>query len=199
MVLAGCGGGPGRIDVPGFSPSGNASQAMSLYDSDGDGFIAGEELDKAPELKAALATLDTDGDQKVSEAEIEARIQSWIDSKVGLTGCRCVVTLDGRPVKDAIVTFEPVEYLKGAIQPARGTTNIQGQANIKIPKDKRPSPDSPPGLQTGLYLIKVSKLEGGNEIIPARYNAETILGQQVAKDDPVMQSTRPLMLELNSD
>lgn len=172
---------------------------MDLYDSDGDGLIAGEELDSAPELKAAMSTLDTDGDQKVSQAEIEARIQSWIDSKVGLTGCRCTVMLDGQPVKDATVTFEPVEYLKGAIQPARGTTNIQGQANIKIPKDQRPSPTSPAGMQTGFYRIQVSKLENGSEKFPTRYNAETMLGQQVSKDDPAMQSTRPLLLNLESN
>ncbi len=46
-ALAGCSGGPSRVQPPSISPSGAASEAMTAYDKDSDGFIAGAELDAA--------------------------------------------------------------------------------------------------------------------------------------------------------
>jgi hypothetical protein len=45
------------------------------------------------------------------------------------------------------------------------------------------SADSPPGLQAGIYLVRVSKIVGDKETIPSTYNTETTLGQEVSKDD----------------
>jgi hypothetical protein len=36
-----------------------------------------------------------------------------------------------------------------------------------------------PGLQCGLYKIKVSKAGTGGEELPAKYNAQTTLGREV--------------------
>src|SRR5689334_21833866 len=83
-ALAGCSGGPSRIQPPSISASGAASEAMTAYDKDGDGFIAGAELDAAPALKAAMATLDVDIDGKVTEDEISQRIEAWQETGLGL-------------------------------------------------------------------------------------------------------------------
>ena len=40
--------------------------------------------------------------------------------------------------------------------------------------------DSSPGVACGLYRVEISKLVGGKETIPAIYNTDTILGQEVA-------------------
>ena len=44
----------------------------------------------------------------------------------------------------------------------------------------------PAGIQLGFFKIRVSKMVNGKETIPAKYNAETTLGQQIAGDDPAI-------------
>jgi hypothetical protein len=163
---------------------------MQTYDSDGDGFIAGDELDKAVSLKASMATLDTNSDGKVSEEEIVARIESWQKGRVGITVARCFVTMDGRPLDNAAVTFEPEEFLGPAMRAATGVTALDGSTTPIIPKEKRPTADTPAGIQLGFFKIRVSRESGGKETIPAKYNSQTILGQQIAGDDPAVLKHR---------
>ncbi len=156
---------------------------MEIYDTDGDGFIAGEELERAPGLKAAMENLDTDKDGKVSEDEISARVAAWRSQGIGLMRFTCDVVLDGKGVEGAVVTMVPEEFLKNTIQEATGETDAFGTASPRIPKEKRPSPSDPPGVQSGIYHVKISKIVGGKETIPAKYNEETTLGQEVSMDD----------------
>ena len=37
-----------------------------------------------------------------------------------------------------------------------------------------------PGIYVGLYRIRISKVVAGKEIIPKRYNVETVLGREAA-------------------
>jgi hypothetical protein len=186
--LAGCSSGPSRVTAPSISASGAASEAMTAYDKDGDGFIAAAELDAAPSLKSAMATLDADKDGKVSEAEIQQRIEAWQTTGLGLMSITCRVTMDGKGVDDATVTFEPDTFLGGNLIQGEGLTGGGGLSTVSILKKDRPSPDYPPGLQFGFYKVKISKQKNGVETIPAKYNSETILGQQVSNDDPAILS-----------
>lgn len=189
-ALAGCGGGPKALSLPSFDPAGAAAKAMEMYDTDGDGYVAGEELENAPGLKAALRTLDTDKDGKVSEEEIAERVRVWDRMQIGVTMFSSRFLLDGQPLEGAQITFDPDEFLGGVVQPALGLTNIGGRTRPKVPKEKRPTPDSPPGMQAGIYKVRVSKIVGGKETIPTRYNSETILGQEVSKDDWAINNDR---------
>lgn len=186
ILVAGCSSGPTAVEVPVFDPDGAAQKAMELYDADGDGSIGGEELDKTPGIKATLTSLDANGDGKVDEAEIVRRVAAWQKMSIGLMSLNCEVLLDGAPLEGAAVTFEPDAFLAGSIQAAEGITSPLGAVYPQIPKENRPSADDPPGIQAGIYRVRVSKLVGGKETIPARYNAETTLGQQVSKDDPAI-------------
>ena len=197
VASGGCSGGPSRIVPPSISASGSAKRAMEMYDTDGNGLLSEAELAKAPALRAAIKTLDTDGDGKVSEDEIATRIRSWQASRAGISSVLCYVTLNGRLLPNATVTFEPEPFLGGEIQTASGVTNFNGVASPYIPKENRPSPDMPPGLQLGFYKVRVSKIVNGKETIPSRYNSETVLGQQVANDDPAILSHR-ILLKLKS-
>jgi hypothetical protein len=47
-------------------------------------------------------------------------------------------------------------------------------------------PTLPSGVHFGLYKVRISKLSNGQETLPARYNTETELGQEVSYDDPSM-------------
>ncbi len=183
VAIVGCSRGPARIEAPTFDPSGSAARAMDIYDKDGDGFVAVEELENAPGLNAAIKNLDTNKDDKVSEQEIAERVRAWQEQQIGLTMFNCDVTMDGQALEGATVTFEPEEFLGGAVQEAVDITSLVGSASPRIPKEKRPSPDSPPGMQAGLYKVRISKIVGGQETIPAQYNTETILGKEVASDD----------------
>ena len=84
--------------------------------------------------------------------------------------------------RGASVTFEPEPFLGDEIQRAVAKTDMFGTGGPSIPKELRPDPTTPPGIQFGLYRVKVSKVVGGKELIPRRYNEETILGQEAAPD-----------------
>jgi len=189
-TIASCNFGPDAVQAPSISPSGAASQAMEMYDADGDELLAGAELDQAPGLKAAIVTVDTDKDGKVSADEIEERIRAWQATQIGVATVLCLVTMDGQPLTGATVTFEPESFLGEEIQAGSGRTDDSGATSPRIPKEKRPTPDTPGGLQLGFYRVKVSKIVNGKETIPAIYNTETTLGQQIAPDDPALMSQR---------
>lgn len=188
VTSGGCSGGPAAIHPPRINADEAAQRALKMYDTDGDGYIAGNELEKAPALKAAMKTLNTDGDAKISEEEIAARIRAWEASQIGLMSIRCSVTMDGRPVNGAEVVYEPEAFLGGAILPAVGITDQYGNANLSILKENRPSPDSPPGVQFGLYSVRITRKFDGGKSIPAKYNSETTLGQEVSFQDAGVQS-----------
>jgi hypothetical protein len=179
-----CNRGPAPIKQPSISASSAGKLAMEQYDKDGDGKVAGAELDAAPALKAAIKNLDTDGDGAVSAAEITARINAWKDMKTALASAPCKVTLDGELLVGATITFEPEAFLGDEIKHAIGTTNLYGMAAPSVPAEERPDPNSPGGAYFGLYKVRISKMVNGKETIPARYNTQTILGQEVSYDDP---------------
>ncbi len=197
VTISACNFGPSAIKPPSISASGAASKAMELYDKDGDGKISGAELDNAPALKAAMATLDMNGDKAVTADEISARVKSWQASPAALTGVRASVTLDGQPLAGAEVTFEPDPCLGDDIKASKGTINMYGDVAPAIPPDQRPTPNSPGGVQLGLYLVRITKTINGKETIPARYNTQTTLGQEVAYDDPAFKN-RSIAFHLKS-
>ncbi len=196
-TIASCNSGPAAIKPPSISASGAASKAMELYDKNGDGKISGAELDNAPALKAAMATLDMNNDKAVTADEIAARVKSWQANPAALTGLKATVTMDGQPLGGAEVTFEPDPCLGDDIKPAKGTTGIYGDTSPVIPPDQRPSANYPAGIQLGIYIVRISKVVNGKETIPARYNTQTILGQEVAYDDPAFKN-RKVVFDLKS-
>ena len=185
-TLTGCSQGPAAIDVPAYDPDASATKALELYDVDKDGFVAGEELQGAPSLRAAIKNIDRNGDGKVDAEEIAERIRTWQKMHIGYMNFQCAATLDGTPLAGARITFDPEEFMLGAIQSASAELAATGMGMPKIPKEKRPTPDTPPGVQAGLYKVCVSRIVAGKETIPARYNAATTLGQEVSKDDPAI-------------
>jgi hypothetical protein len=187
-----CQRGPAVVKQPSISPSSAGKLAMEQYDTNHDGKVAGDELEKAPSLKVALPRLDTDGDGAVSADEVAARVNAWKEMRTGMTTVPCHVTLDGQPLAGAKVTLEPEAFLGDEIKTAFGTTDQFGTVAPSIPKDQRPDPKLPGGAHFGLYKVLISKIVNGKETIPARYNTETILGQEVSYDDPGMKSNNIL-------
>lgn len=186
LVAAGCSKGPARVSPPSIDANTAAANAMAAYDRDGDGVISGRDLDAAPAIRAAMETLDANKDGGVQETEIVQRIESWQANHAGITTASCTVTLDGRPLPGASIVFEPEAFLGDEVKAAFGETSPLGVTMPTIPKADRPTPDTPAGIQYGFYRVRISKKNGGQETLPAKYNTESILGQQVAGDDPAM-------------
>ena len=184
FALSGCSRGPRAIPALYVDAEQASQRAMELHDGNGDGLLDAQELAAAPGLKYAAQRADTDGDAKLSSAEIAAMIDSWNDKSIGLLTLRCNVRLGKRALQGATVRLEPEPFLAGQVETAIGLTDDVGDTYLTIPKEKRPIPEAPPGVQIGLYRVVISKIENGTEKVPSKYNEETTLGQEVSFDDP---------------
>jgi len=172
--LLGCGNSvPARV-LPDRPDAAAASKAMELYDTNHDGLLDEQELDKAPGLKAAIKQVDTNQDGKISEQEIADRIKSWADSHIGRMQVTCRVTRNGEPLADAKVVFVPEKFLGGTLQQGSGTTSQAGYAEISSPYAADPTIK---GLSPGFYRVEITK---DGMTIPAKYNTETTLGAEIA-------------------
>ena len=175
----GCSGRKSRLAQPGIE-AGAAEAAIAEYDTNGDGAIGGDELNKVPALKASLKRADKNGDGKISADEIDERLAVWKNSQLALTRVVAVVRQGGRPLPDAEVTLVPEKFLGPDVKAAKGTTDATGSVHLKISTD----PDEA-GVHLGYYRVEVSKKKAdGSEAIPARFNSETEFGLEVAPDDP---------------
>ncbi len=185
-----CQRGPAPVKQPSINASSAGQLAMEQYDTNDDGKVAGDELEKAPSLKAALPRLDTDGDKAVTADELAAHIGVWKGTGTGIMSFSFIITLDGAPLADASVTFVPDPCLGDDVKQATCTTNMFGKGAGTIAKQDLPDPTYPGGMQLGIYTVRISKLVGGKETIPAKYNAQTTLGQEVSPDVPEIGSQR---------
>jgi len=184
------------VSVPGYDPTAAGAAAIAMYDTNHDGVISGAELDQCPALKRALKFYDTGGDGKVTAANIAARIRKWQADKVGGWIFAIHVTLDGKPLEGATVTFDPEPFLGEAGQRLVAMTNPYGTASPTAESaagtaGARRTIVTPPGL----YKIRISKVTDGKETIPERYNTATELGMELASDNP---ETNGLKFNLSS-
>ena len=192
-VLAGWGcwgGGPSRLDPPGISASAAGKAAIKQYDTDDDGLIGDEELDKVPAFEQALENLDKNGDGGVSADEVAARIEAWQASKLARMSLTCTVTLRRQPLEGATVKFVPEKFLGDEVRTSTGVTDTRGVAMLSVPTGG--GQNDPPGVECGFYRVEITK-EGVD--IPAKYNTETILGQEVAMDAVDIQQGPSFNLE----
>jgi len=173
LLACGCNRTPSRVDPPGINAGAAGPAAMKLYDKNNDGKVSGAELQTAPSLNAAIGNLDKDGDKAVTADEVTERIEKWQEDRVGLTTVGVTVNYRGQPLAGAKIVFEPEEFLGKNVKPASGTTDESGRTVVRIEDSDLP------GIAPGLYKVKITR-EGMN--LPAKYNTQTILGAEVARD-----------------
>jgi len=180
---AGCWAGkPPRVKPPPIDASAAGTEAIKMYDTNKDDKISGDELDKCPAIKAAIAQIDLSGKREVTAEMITIRVKKWQDSRLGKMSLGCSVTRNGQPFAGATVTFVPEKFLGTEIKPATGKTDVNGMAMLSIPLNTTTTGQrDQPGVAPGLYRVVITK-EGMN--IPAKYSTEagTVLGQEVAQD-----------------
>jgi len=171
--MLGCSG--DRIVAPRVSPEEAARIALAELDANGDGFIDEAEAEKSPGLRSCLRSWSPDG--KLSAEKIIERYRAYADSEVAIVGIHYRVYLDGQPLEGATVTFVPEKFMGPNIKPATGVTDELGFVFLKIDGEQVE------GVHRGVYRVEVSKPDAaGNETIPARYNSETMLGQEIAME-----------------
>jgi len=173
-LLIGCSG-TNRLELPDY-PAKAGQAAIDAYDTNGDGALGGDELSQAPGLAASLSHVDADGDGRLTAEEIENRIQHWREVDIAQVGVPCEVTLDGAPLANARIEFDPEPFLGPKVKPARGTTGPTGGAAISMSAEDLDDVRFP-GVACGWYKIRVTS---DDQPIPARYNTDTTLGCEVA-------------------
>lgn len=178
LTLAGCSDTPARLEQS--SIAADAGQAaIAKHDQDGDKMLSGAELAKVGSLKSAQPRLDANQDGKLGPEEIDRRIQAWRNSKTALVRVVVTVRYDQRPLNGAAIKLVPEEFLGTELKPAQGTTNENGACFLMISEN----PDER-GVGPGFYRIEISKKNGDKETLPAKYNAQSELGIEVASDLP---------------
>ena len=154
-------------------------EAIRLYDADHDGRISGAEFDKVPSLASvqAMANFKSNRDKGVTAADIAARIKSWQATKVGrIGGIVARVTRNGKPLHFAEVKFVPERFLGDDMPVCSDKTGPDGTCQITEPLSRT---GDPPGVPPGYYRVEITMPDGS---IPAKYNTETIFGEEVCPD-----------------
>ncbi|MDO4550856.1 MAG: EF-hand domain-containing protein [Planctomycetia bacterium] len=185
ISLTGCFGNkkPSRIEPPSVNASTAGSEAMKLYDKNGDGKISGDELDATPALKASLAWLDKNGDGGISADEIANRIKEWQAARVGLHSPAFSVTYNGKPVKSGTIIFTPEPFLGSAFHPATASIT-EGSATASC--DAAVNPPNLTGMPWGFYIITFEGIS----------NAPEKMGLEIADINPDLAENNSYQLEL---
>lgn len=161
------------VKVTTLNPKNTADRALAEYDQNKDGYLDEKELERCPGLKAALPFFDKDQDGRLSREELESGFDLMQKLHAGLVATGCRVYLDGEPVAGVQVVLEPEPLLKDQLKPAQGITDESGRAQLQV--EGAPVP----GCNPGLYRVRISREENGQEIFPERYNKKTQLGLAV--------------------
>lgn len=175
--FSGCGGGgPSR---PAFDPASSAKEALATYDANSDGGIDEEEVKKSPGLQAAFKSIDTDEDGKLTEAEIETRVNYYKTAPTTVIQGATRIKYNRRLVPGARVLFEPEPFLGSDFKACEGTTNREGIASVTGADAEFP------GLYLGFYTVRLTKDVDGKEFFPAKYNEESTIGYEATDDQNI--------------
>jgi hypothetical protein len=190
-MIGGCSRGSSRVNPPRLNPSRSATEALKLYDSDGDGEISPTEANASPGLTEAFVRIDTDSNGRLAESEIESRIRAWRRGGLGITLQPFYVFLDGRPLKGGRVELIPDTFIARGLRGADGEISANGLCSPSLSET-----DLPPGVKAGIYhgfyTIKVTHPKA---VVPASYDGESTLGIEVRPDYDFFN---PLKFDLKS-
>lgn len=177
-VLTSCSGQPTAVRPPDIDAEDAAAAFIAQCDTDGDGRISPVEAESCPGVHGKFEQVDSDTDGWITREEAANRFATWTSEGVGVMRVGCLVTINGKPLSGATVTFEPESFVADELQPAVGVTNEHGQCSLSVdPADLPASQQRVRGVQPGVYRVKIMH---GTVDIPAQYNTATTLGQEVS-------------------
>jgi hypothetical protein len=149
LATAGCAQAPPRVALPDYDPAAIAKGVLAEFDKNQDGQLSGAEVQ---DLRM-LMRHDSSNDAALSSDEIRAVAQRWIDDRVGRCELSSRVTLDGRPLTGATVTYLPLPALGEVVPAGTGTTGENGIAIIAASVDGAPARS---GMPCGMYRVKIT-------------------------------------------
>jgi hypothetical protein len=111
-------------------------------------------------------------------------LERYLERGVGMADVACFVFFGNAPLPKAQVTFDPEEFLGGAIPSAQGTTSDSGSAVMSVAPEFRPDPTLEV-VSVGLYHVRITHPD--IQIRP-EFNTETKLSYEVT---PLEQRETP--------
>lgn len=182
VLCLGCSNRPPAVKPVSVNPTLAGQEAIRLYDKNSDGKLDATELTKVPGVLRYLGHYDADKDGAVSADEFSTRFKKWEQDQLGMRELVAIVTLDGKPLEGATVKFIPEPYLGPNVKPASGDTDDQGIAVIAMSDEDTPErfrATSVRGVTGGTFKVEVTHPA---KKLPAKFNTETTLGEEVAVD-----------------
>ena len=105
LSASGCGGSP-SASLQSYDPQTAAAKAIELYDANGDGKIAADEVKKSPALAVSIRRLDGNRDGALTTDEIQARFVE-LDKWAKYVALDTTFTHRGRPLVGAQLQCRP--------------------------------------------------------------------------------------------
>jgi hypothetical protein len=174
-ALGACTGcGQPEAKVPAYDPEKAASDAFALYDTNKDGKLDAQELRKCPSLADGLSDLDKNNDKRIDRDELTDRLRALAESGAALFDVPAMVLRGGNPGGGVTVTLVPESFMGGVVQRATGVSADNGYVTFHT--EGAPYP----GVQPGFYRVELSRKEGDQEKMPAKYNTQTVLGRWIS-------------------
>ncbi len=184
VAAPGCSSEADRFDAPTVDVDAAATQAMELYDANGDGALSKEELGKVPGILARIESYDKNGNGSVEGEEIQKHLGRLLN-RTGATQLSALVLHKGRPLGGATVVMEPEPYLGDQIQKAEAVTDGAGVAELSIPPEY--APEHLRRLKTVHYGTFKVRVTHPSVAIPGKYNTETELGYETEIGKPTVR------------
>jgi hypothetical protein len=178
----GCSSRPDAIKTVDVNPSSASQAAFAAYDTNNDGLLDDQELNRVPGIAKYKSLYDLDNNGSVSQDEVFARLDLWKSQGLGFRSLVIGVTMDGRPLVGAHIKLVPEPYLGEAVHMAVGETDSSGEATMATDLEHLPprlAERGIAGVTGGTYKIEVTH---PSKNIPARYNTATTIGEEVASD-----------------
>jgi len=174
VLVAGCS--RGGTELPQVNPRDAGAEALAAYDTNKDGALDAKELEQCPALRGSLKRIDKNNDGRLSSDEIVERCIFLREAGGGMS-VAVNVTLDRRALSGATVTLVPEKFMGATFKPLSVVTDESGAGFLKA--EGAGHLEAP----CGFYRVEVSKKNAqGQETIPAKYNAKTVLGYEVSPD-----------------
>lgn len=152
------------------SPERTVELILAEYDTNKDNVLDAKELERCPSLKTLLTSMELQTTGKITAEELTERIRINQAATSWPASIRCLVTLDGADLANAMVTLTPESFQGAGMSTLTGTTGQNGRADLKPANGD---------AMYGFYRVSISKQINGQESLLPIYNSSTILGAEI--------------------
>jgi hypothetical protein len=166
-----------------------ANQTLAEYDANKDGALDAKELEACPGSERP----ETGGQEQRQppDRRRDRRPATFFQQQGMQTDVSVEVTPTAGPGR-ATVTLVPEKFMGPSVKSASTVTDEAGTGYFKTEGSDYVQ------VALGYYRVEVSKKVQGREVIPAKYNTKTVLGQEVSPDVEGRGSVNTVRLRLTT-